>query len=362
MEDFRFITFAGEVQSPKRKEKKDVKVKGFVRKGRFIQAFQRKQLLNQKENNNSNNTDKKELAKKVAVNTAITGAALLGLSLATYGTVKLKYNRNFLKLGQQIKDGKNTLRMRTDIAQYKAPTKIGDDKDSLNFIFPGLPQNAEAAIKESKGTGATIKEGLKEINPQRYKKMEFINTGYSEMISEAAEKGFIKGDVANFAKKAAIKGESKDAIAIAQEIFDWHKLNPDKKINFFTHSAGGMIARDASHLLVNAGVPAKQIKMLATGSPNYGLVDDIVETKYIMHTEDIFGQVSAKTNNVQWVRSPAPNLDKIQRPQDKEFMDKSKLNYALGLHNVNMYWKKSDVNGTARSTQILANDFLFGNS
>lgn len=341
-----FITFAGQVQ----KTKKDVKVKGFVRKGKFVRAFDRNQEVNVK-------NEKAELAKKVA----ITGAGLLGVGLTTYALMKLKYNNNFVSLGQKIKDGKNTVRMRTDIRGYKAPTKIGDNKESLNFIFPGLPPNAEAALKESKNTGTAIKTGLQEANPKAFKKMEFINTGYTEMISEASEKGFIKGDVANFAKKAAIKGESKDATAIAQEIFDWYKLNPDKNINFITHSAGGMVARDTSHILVNAGVPASKIKMLAIGSPNYGLVDDIVDTKYVMHTDDIFGQVSVKTSNNQWIRSPAENLDKIQRPQDKEFMDKSKLNYALGLHNVTMYWNSPNVNGTARSTQKIANEFLFKN-
>lgn len=347
-----FIVFAGSAEV-KDKVKKDVKVKGFIRNGKFIPSFQRKQLTNKEEQS------RKELARNAAISTATAGAAILGVSLLTYGSIKLKYNMNLVNLGKELRTGKNTLRMRTDIKGYKAPTKIGDNKESLNFIFPGLPPNAEAALKESKNTGTAIKTGLQEANPKAFKKMEFINTGYSEMISEAAEKGFLKGDVANFAKKATLEGKSKDAVAIAQEVLDWHKLNPTKNINFITHSAGGMIARDTSHILVNAGVPANKIKMLAAGSPNYGIVDDIVDTKYIMHTDDIFGQVSVKTDNVQWVRSPVENLDKIQRPQDKEFMDKSKLNRALGLHNVTMYWNSPNVNGTARSTQRIANDFLF---
>lgn len=347
-----FITFAGKVQ----KTKKDVKVKSFVRNGKVVRAFDRNQQVNVK-------NEKSELAKKVAIGSLTTLAGVLGVGLAGAAVVKLKYNSNLVKLGKQLKEGKNTVRMRTDIRDYKAPTKIGDNKESLNFIFPGLPANHQAAIDESaRMTTVVVKPSLRKINSKGLQKMEFINTGYSEMISEAAEKGFIKGDVANLVKKAAVRGESKDAIAIAQEIFDWHKLNPTKNINFITHSAGGMIARDTSHILVNAGVPAKQIKMLSTGSPNYGLVDDIVETKYIMHTDDIFGQASTKTGNATWVRSPAENLNKIQRPEDKEFMDKSKINHALGLHNVGMYWGRSDVNGTARSTLKMANNFLFGKS
>ena len=345
-----FITFAGQVQ----KTKKDVKVKSFVRNGKVVRAFDRNQQVNVKNENG-------ELAKKVAIGSLATLGGVLGVGLAGAAVVKLKYNGNLIKLGKQIKEGKNTVRMRTDIRDYKAPTKIGDNKESLNFVFPGLPANPQAALQESAGTGGVIKKGLSEINKKEFKKMEFINTGYTEMISDVKENGIgtVVSDISNFAKKAAIKGESKDAIGIAQEIFDWHKLNPTKNINFFTHSAGGMIARDTSHILVNAGVPAKQIKMLSTGSPNYGLVDDIVNTKYIMHTDDIFGQISTKTNNVRWVRSPINELDKLASQDDRNFMNQNKLNKALGIHNIGMYWGKANINGTAKSTQKTANDFLF---
>lgn len=342
-----FITFAGQVQ----KTKKDVKVKSFVRNGKVVRAFDRNQEVNVKNN---------ELAKKVAIGSLTTLAGVLGVGLAGAAVVKLKYNSNLIKLGKQLKDGKNTIKMRNDIRDYKPPRPLEADKETLTFVFPGLPRDAKAALQESATSAGSIKRGLGEVNKAGLKKMEFINTGYTELISEAAEKGFIKGDVLPLVKKAAVRGESKDAIGIAQEIFDWHKLNPTKNINFITHSAGGMIARDTSHILVNAGVPAKQIKMLSTGSPNYGLVDDIVETKYIMHTDDIFGQVSTKTNNAQWVRSPKNDLDKIVDQKELDLMNQSKLNQALGLHNINMYWVKSKVNGSSRSTLKIANEFLFG--
>jgi len=346
-----FITFAGQVQ----KTKKDVKVKSFVRNGKVVRAFDRNQEVNVK-------NDKGELAKKAAIGSLATLGGLLGVGLAGAAVVKLKYNGNLIKLGKQLKDGKNTIKMRNDIRDYKAPTVIGDNKESLNFIFPGLPRDTQAALQESATTGGILKRGLKEANKKEFSKMEFINTGYTEMISEVKENGVgtMVADISNFAKKAAIKGESKDAIAIAQEIFDWHKLNPTKSINLFTHSAGGMIARDTSHILVNAGIPAKQIKMLATGSPNYGLVDDIVDTKYLMHVDDAFGQISTKTSNTQWIRSPANELDKIVDKAEKDRMTQNKINYIFGIHNIGMYWGKASVNGTARSTQKAANEFLFG--
>ena len=134
------ITFAGNVET-KRKIEKDVKVKGYIRKGKFVQSFQRKQLTNTEEQN------RKEVAKRVAIGTATTGAALLGVSLLAYSSIKLKYNINLINAGKNLKSGKNTIKMRTDIRDYKAPVKLEDNKESLTFIFPGLPPNSKAALE-----------------------------------------------------------------------------------------------------------------------------------------------------------------------------------------------------------------------
>lgn len=350
-----FITFAGNIEA-KDKVKKDVKVKGFVRNGKFIPSFQRKQLTNKEEQN------RKEVAKKVAIGTATAGAALLGVSLLTYGSIKLKYNMNLANAGKSLKSGRNTVRMRTDIRDYKAPVKLGDNKESLTFIFPGLPPNAQDQLEGSALMGGVVRKALSGANKKEFAKMEFINTGYTEMISKPVPGDIAKtvvSEISEFAKRATVKGESKDAIAIAQEIFDWHKLNPDKNINFITQSAGGMIARDASHILVNAGVPANKIKMLGIASPNYGIVDDIVETQYIMHPDDIFANISLDKGNTRWIRSPKNQMKEFAGEDEIKRIEESAVNEMFAIHSAGAYWGKPGINKTAKSTVETAANLFF---
>jgi len=343
-----FITFAGQVQ----KTKKDVKVKSFVRKGKVVRAFDRNQKVNIK-------NEKSELAKKVAVGSLATLGGLLGVGLAGAAVVKLKYNSNLIKLGKQMAAGKNTVRMRTDLRNYSPPKSLGDKKDSMTFVFPGLSKQEELFEAGAKMTGP-IQFGLKNTNRDLLKKTEIIPTGYTEMVAarNAAGKMDIKEDILNFARKGAVKGESEDAKGIAQEIFEWYKLNPDKDIHFITQSAGGMIARDTSHILVNAGVPAQKIKMLGVGSPNYGLVDDIVETKYVMHSDDPFSNVSINKKNTQWVRSPKGTIESLVDKEKLEKMQKDKF-YAMQVyHSGYSYWSKPDINNTAKTTIRTANELF----
>lgn len=350
-----FITFAGSADV-KNKIKKDVKVKGFIRKGKFIPSFQRKQLTNKDEQN------RKEVAKKVAIGTATAGAALLGVGLLTYGSIKLKYNTNLANAGKNLKTGKNTLKMRNDIRDYKAPKVLDDSKESLNFIFPGLPPNAQDQVEGSALMGAVVRNSLKTANRKEFAKMEFINTGYTEMISKPVPGDMLKtvvSEISEFAKKATIKGESKDAIAIAQEIFEWHKLNPNKNINFITQSAGGMIARDTSHILVRAGIPVSKIKMLGVASPNYGIVDDIVETKYVMHPDDIFANISLDKGNTRWVRSPKNQMKEFADAEEIKRIEESPVNEAFAIHSAGAYWGKPSKNKTAKSTVDTAASLFF---
>lgn len=343
-----FIMFAGQVQ----KTKKDVKVKSFVRNGKVVRAFDRNQEVNVK-------NEKGELTKKVAIGSLATLGGVLGVSLAGAAVVKLKYNNNLIKLGKQMAEGKNTTRMRTDLRNYTTPKSLGDKKDSMTFVFPGLGKAEELFEEGAKMTGP-IQLGLKTANKDLLRKTEIIPTGYTEMVAarNAAGKMDIKEDILNFAKKGAIKGESQDAKAIAQEIFDWYKLNPDKDIRLISQSAGGMIARDTTHILVNAGVPAKKIKMLGVGSPNYGLVDDIVETKYIMHPDDPFSNVSINKNNTQWVRSPKGTIESLVDKEKLEKMQKDKF-YAMQVyHSGYSYWSRPDLNNTAKTTIRTANELF----
>ena len=343
-----FITFAGSVAT-KKKVEKDIKVKGYVRKGKFVQSFQRKQDVN----------DKTELAKKVAIGSLAVLGGVLGVSLASAAVVKLRYNSNLVKLGKQMAEGKNTTKMRTDLRNYSIPKELGDKKDSMTFVFPGLGKAEELFEDGAKMTGP-IQLGLKSANKDLLRKTEIIPTGYTEMVAarNAAGKMDIKKDILNYLEKSVKKGESQDAKAIAQEIFDWHKLNPYKDIRLITQSAGGMVARDTTHILVNAGVPSKQIRMLGVGSPNYGLVDDIVETKYVMHSDDPFTNISLNKDNTQWVKSPKGTIETMVDEEKLAKMQKDKFYAAQVYHSGYAYWSMPSSNTTAKATIRTANELF----
>lgn len=266
-----FITFAGTVQ----KTKKDVKVKSFVRNGKVVRAFQRKQDVN----------DKQELAKKVAVGSLTTLAGVLGVGLAGAAVVKLRYNRNLVKFGKDIGSNKFPLDMKLpkEAKAYITPKEV-PDKESLTFFLGGLEDRAavsgEKLMRMTKL--ATRKQKLDKAH-------EFIPLYNNAQVVGRSPLGEAQKIIDAF-DKAAIQGYNMDSALMAKEIYKWHKLNPGKPINLVTHSAGGFQGRDIPHILDAAGVDKKLMKVFSMGSPDYGIVDEIVPTMKLIHSDDMFAK------------------------------------------------------------------------
>ena len=283
MEDLTFITFAGEVQPPKKKVKKDIKVKGYVRKGKFVRASQREQQVN----------DKAELAKKVAVGSLMTLGGVLGVGLAGAAIVKLRYNRNLVKFGKDIGKDNFPLNMKVppEARKYKAPKVT--DKESVTFFMGGLePKSAvtgEALMRQMSAASGKQKLGIEKAHEfvPLYNNYQVVGTTSLKLPNDT---GIEAQKILDAFQKAAVDGYNMDSALMAKEIYKWHKLNPTKPINMITHSAGGFQGRDIPHILEAAGVDKKLMKVFSMGSPDYGIVDEIVPTMRIMHSDDMFGQ------------------------------------------------------------------------
>lgn len=271
-----FITFAGQVQ----KTKKDVKVKSFVRNGKVVRAFDRNQQVNVK-------NEKGDLAKKLAIGSLATLGGVLGVGLAGAAVVKLRYNKNLVKFGKDIGSDKFPLDMKLPkgAKPYKVPKKV-EDKESLTFFLGGLEDrdaiSGERLMKTVRSLSTSQKLGLDKVN-------EFVPLYNTAQVVGRSPLGEAQKIIDAF-DKAAIQGYNMDSALMAKEIYKWHKLNPGKPINLVTHSAGGFQGRDIPHILDAAGVDKKLMKVFSMGSPDYGLVDEIVPTMKLIHSDDMFAK------------------------------------------------------------------------
>lgn len=269
---FKEITFASDV-NPK-KIKKNVNVKGYVRKGKFVRSFDRKQEVRDK------------VVKAAIASLAVLGT-VLGVGVASAALTKVRYNKNLVEFGKKLAKG-TTKNIKMKVPQgakyYKSPTIT--QKKSMTF-FVGGRETADKMDGEALMEG--ISKSLKKTGVE--KKHEFIPLYHSFQGSKQADgaMGLVKGIQENL-EASALRGYNLDSLAMADEIYKWHKLNPKTPIQMVTHSAGGFQGRDIPHILVSAGVDKNLIKVFSTGSPDYGLVDDIVTTKRVINMDDIYSK------------------------------------------------------------------------
>lgn len=286
-----FITFAGRIAT-KKKVEKDIKVKGHVRKGKFVQAFQRKQNVN----------DKTEVAKKVAIGSLTVLGGVLGIGLASAAVVKLRYNNNLVTFGKQIKANEFPIDMPHPKKNYITPYNIGDKKSTNFFIGPLSDKGKSGGAGLMKSTRIALKD-----TPKLKENYEMIPLFHNYQVSGNDEFGFATSAI-DATKKAVKDGYNMDSVLMAKEIHKWHLLNPTKPINLITHSAGGFQGRDIPHILQAAGVNTKLIKVFSMGSPDYGLVDDIVPVVRAMNSDDLYTNKIKKL--VSQSRNSVPSLNR----------------------------------------------------
>jgi len=356
----RTITFASDFDLQKIRKK--INIKGYVRKGKFVRASSREQDVRQK------------AFKVAAISLGVLGAAL-GVGIAGAALTKVRYNRNLVEFGKKIAKGKVTFKMKipTTAQYYKVPKPT--NKKSLTFFVGGREPS-------EKVDGEILMEGV--IKAFKSKKTdqvhEFVPLYHSFQGSKQAEgaMSFAKSIQENLEASAA-RGYNPDSIAMANEIYKWHKLNPDKAINLITHSAGGFQGRDVPHILVAAGVNKKLLKIFSTGSPDFGLVDDLVNTKRVMNIDDIYAKtipgfrkgrvgIPSLHRNTEFVPGSLSDdyknlvLKKAQidaKKTGKELKPMSELDLKMAAHLHPAYYRPKTKSPAAQKTLDILQKFMF---
>ena len=333
-----------------------------MRNGRFVRSFKREQ-------------DVRETAIKVAaVSLGVLGAAL-GVGIASAAVTKLRYNKNLVDFGKKLADGTNrSIKMKVpkDAKFYKIPAPT--TKKSMTFFVGGR----EAPNKMD---GEVLMEGVAKSLKKAGVDHEFIPLYHRFQGSKQAEGaiGFVKG-IQESLEASALRGYNPDSLAMADEIYKWHKLNLDKPIQMITHSAGGFQGRDIPHILVSAGVDKKLIKIFSTGSPDFGLVDDIVTTKRVINMDDIYAKtipgfrkgeigIPSLHRNTEFVESSlSPKYKELIIKKSRmdaqkagktfnEDMSEFELKMAAHLHPA--YYRTKTGSPAAQKTLNILQNFLF---
>lgn len=291
--DVSFITFAASQRSAK-KVKKEIKVKGYVRKGKFVRSASRKQEVND------------HTALKVAGASLAILAGVLGTGVAGAAITKIRYNKNLIDFGKKIASGTDDIpdmKIPEGLKKIKAPYHV-QDKDSLTFFMGGL---SRPEVAEGEKFMKTVRAAFTERGKKLQDRHELIPLFHNHQIKRDVDLKFLGKQLEtnmiteqaqatlDVFKKAAVKGYNEDSLIMAKEIYKWHKANEGLPINIITASAGGFQGRDVPHILKAAGVDPKLMKVFSQATPDYGLVDEVVPTLKVMHDDDMYSKLIPTT-------------------------------------------------------------------
>lgn len=242
-------------------EKKEINVKQYIRKGKIVRNSKRK--INKK---------------NVAIKSAITGAAILGVSGATYLLLKKRYTNNISKLA-------NKLKVNDSLGEV-----YSDDIDNMIFSIGGMGDLGKATtIEQSNAISTFLKRNLK---TETRKKQKFIDFNHEMEVPSPFFKTnnnringayYIPVMLKNMSKPF-FKGYNEDSFKIAEKIYNYHLKNPSKNINIVGYSVGSNIAKD-----VQAILNAKKInsKIVTIGGVNFGIVKP-TNSLHLMGDKDNF--------------------------------------------------------------------------
>jgi len=290
------ISFA-ENESRINKIRKNINVKGYIRKGKFVRSSRRKQDV------------RKTVAKVAAISLGVVGTVAT-VGIASAAATKLRYNRNLVKFGKNIANGGvdiEDMRIPSGVKSKSIPKirKLDDSKKSISFFIGGMDR---AENGQGEKFMRQVKIGFDKQGKDVSKNHELIPLFHNYQVKKDV---FVAGkkiertpligisqEIADVFEKATVQGYNKDSVIMANEIYKWHKLNPDKPINLITASAGGFQGREVPHILEAAGVDVKRLmKVFSTATPDYGLVDEIVPTIKVMHNDDLYAKTIPTMKN-----------------------------------------------------------------
>lgn len=243
--------------------KQDVKVKSYVRKGKLVKQYQRKQ-------------------DSALVKATIVTASTLGLTAASYLLLKRRYIGNLDKAAKSIKVNPNV------------GIILKNNIDDITFTiggFGGVAAN-EGALKQAEG----LTTALQRATPVKVRKnIQFISLDHTFKLQTID-----KNDPAYFPKlvkkvsEPFFRGRNDESIKLAEEIYSWHVKNPTKRISIVGYSAGGNMARDIQYILNKRGI---KVKVATIGTSDFKLLPTKNDLN-IMGDKDWFEKLRAPNSVV----------------------------------------------------------------
>jgi hypothetical protein len=263
--------------------KQDVKVKSYLRKGKLVKNYQRKQ-------------DSGTLVKATIV-----AASTLGLTAASYIALKRRYIGNLDKAAKSIKVKPNV------------GIILKNNIDDITFTiggFGGVGAN-EGALKQAESLRVAVQRGT----PFKVRKnVQFLSLDHNFKLQTID-----KNDPAylpKLVKKVSepfFSGRNNESINLAEDIYSWHVKNPTKRISIVGYSAGGNMARDVQYILNKRGI---KIKVATIGTSDFKLLPTKNDLN-IMGDKDWFEKLRAPNSvvipNVKSHRLDAYLLDDTNR-------------------------------------------------
>jgi len=210
--------------------KQDVNVKSYVRRGKLVRNYKRKQ---DRKNNTLLNTVK------------IIGGAL-GVSAITYLVLRKRYVNNLNAVA-------NNLKANPDIGE-----KLADNVKDITFTIGGFgsgkAKGDESPLKQAEAIMTAIR---KDMNSKVRKNHKFVALDHNFTFTPPKNQILYFPTAFKKISSPLFSGRNDESVKLAEQIYSWYMKNPTKKINIIGYSAGSNMARDIQFMLDKKGVKLK---------------------------------------------------------------------------------------------------------
>jgi hypothetical protein len=239
-------------------------------------------------------TNKQDVAKKYNVTPliaagAIAGAAVIGMSAASYMAFRSEYREGFKESAEKVK---TAVKEKLDKDSDTTPLKTGlngdkdIDADEITLVVGGFAgqdgKNSEKWAKQLLGNDGLFDNHY--VEPIENKEFD---VDFQEHIENTKKGQFSPGTITGNNKILAMemswakmlntaigKKHNPVSVNLATQAYYYHQKYPDKPINLMGYSAGGMVTHEAAEILKELGV-TKNVKTANFGSPYWGLTEKV---------------------------------------------------------------------------------------
>lgn len=263
--------------------KQDVNVKSYVRRGKLVRRYNRKQDKRDRKNNING-----------ALKVAGVVASVMGITTATYLVLRKRYITNLNVIADSMKAKPNLGEVLDDSIKDMTFTIGGFGKNNnSNRQAEVMSSTLKSAIKPKERKAHFIKALQHNFSPNPEKIDNLISKDkvFSELVHKGASNGmFFAAGIRNF-MKPLFKGKNDEAIKLAEEIYSYHVKNPTKPIKLYTFSAGTNLGRDVNYILNQKGV---NNNLVTLGSADFGLLPKSNNTVDIVGQKDFVAMLGKK--------------------------------------------------------------------